>query len=268
MQAEEQPSSQCAQHCSAGQSSSESAQVSHAGGADYVTTYYPMQWDSSSLGKNITLKEDDFTALHATSNWNTVCARCWLSEGIHEIELATECVDNISLFVGVVERKFCEEQSNAEEGDEVLPRDSKHAICMHGDGRVFIRGAEKDWGLMRVSTGDPILITLDFARGLVIFKLTRTVRGKERETIAEIPGLRQGEVTIMACFGGRDQELRLARHDVLKQPRGAAIKKVRDAFAEAMGQERVAPVPFSAPSKAGTYEEQIRDMAATMETSM
>ena len=43
-------------------------------------------------------------------------------------------------------------------------------------------------------------------------------------------------------------------------------KKVRDLFAEAMGP-RIAPIAFSAPAKTQTYDQQITDMARTMETS-
>jgi len=85
--------------------------------------------------------------------------------------------------------------------DEILlPRDSKHAICIHGDGRVFIKGQEKEWGLMRVATGDPVQILCDFERGVVTFRLARTIRGKEKVTIAEVPGLFTGGVHLFACF--------------------------------------------------------------------
>ena len=244
------------------------AGTSAATAANGANAVGPLQWDRSTLGANIVLKDDGYTAVHATSQWNAVCGTRWIGEGVHEIEIATECVDNASLFLGVVERSYVSEAAAAiAAGEQYLPRDSKHAICMHGDGRVFIRGVEKEWGMMRVSTGDPVLLTLDWDRGLVVFKLTRTVRGRERETIAEIPGLR-GEVTLVVCFGGRDQELRIARHDKLSQPRAAGVKKVRDNFADALGSERVAPIAFSAPAKVASYEEQIRDVAATMESSM
>ena len=48
----------------------------------------------------------------------------------------------------------------------------------------------------------------------------------------------------------------------------APRRKVRDVFNDALSGEKVAPVPFQAPSKTSSYAEQIRDMAATMETSM
>jgi len=232
----------------------------------YIEKYAPLQWDPAMRGDNITLKDDNFTAAHSTSCWNAVCGTRFFSEGIHEIELSTECVDNISLFFGVVSRQYWEEVQAAETGEVVLPRDSKHAICVHGDGRVFIRGVEKDWGLMRFSTGDPVFLTIDFTRGVVNFKLVRQLRGKEKETVAEIPGLR-GEVTVVACFGGRDQELRLARCDRITPKIGAATKKARDVFAAGMG-DRIAPIAFCAPSKGISYEQQVRDVAATMESSM
>ena len=177
------------------------------------------------MGPHITLGEEGTTATHATSNWSSVGADRWLSDGVHEVEVMCDSVDNVSLFIGVVERQFWEDVKSAEEGEDVLPRDSKHSICMHGDGRVFIRGAEKDWGLMRLSltpilalaltlalalaltttlalalalthtlalalalaltlilglmrvaSGEPIWITVDFERGVVSFKLARQVR--------------------------------------------------------------------------------------------
>ena len=59
--------------------------------------------------------------------------------------------------------------------------------------------------MMRFNTGDPCFLTIDHLRGVVTFKLVRQLRGKQKETIAEIPGLR-GAVTVMACFGGRAGE--------------------------------------------------------------
>jgi len=100
-------------------------------------------------------------------------------------------------------------------------------------------------------------------------QLSRTVRGRHKETLAEIPGLFPS-ATVIACFGGRDQQLTISSCSAPSAIDGAdaAQKKVRDIFTEAMGQERIAPVPFVAPSVAGTYDEQIRAVAATMESSM
>jgi len=219
------------------------------------------------MGPHITLGEEGTTATHATSNWSSVGADRWLSDGVHEVEVMCDSVDNVSLFIGVVERQFWEDVKSAEEGEDVLPRDSKHSICMHGDGRVFIRGAEKDGGLMRVASGEPIWITVDFERGVVSFKLARQLRGKPRETLAEIPGLR-GAVTLIACFGGRDQSLTIASCDRVTQGAGdEPAKRARDIFADTE-KDRIAPIAFQAPAKVGTYEEQIRDVAATMESSM
>lgn len=221
-----------------------------------------MKWDGEAVGANIAL--GGATATHSTSEWNSVLGDVFLSRGCYDVEIATDDVDNISCFVGVVSRQFWDEVRAAEPGEEVLPRDSAHAICMHGDGRVFIKGQEKDWGLMRVASGSPITITLDFERGQVAFRLARTVRGKAKETVAEIPGL-FAEATLVASFGGRGQQLTIARCE----RRGAdddgadPPKRVRDIFTDV--GERVAPVPFSAPGAAGTYEEQVRDIAATME---
>ena len=62
---------------------------------------------------------------------------------------------------------------------------------------------------MRVKTGEHVRLTLDFERGLVSFELNRLVRGKNKQTIAEIPGL-FASATVVACFGGRDQQLSIA----------------------------------------------------------
>jgi hypothetical protein len=245
------------------------AAAAAASASDYVETYFPLKWNADMMQPNITLQDDDSTAVHVTSQWNSVCGNRWLEpRGVYEVEIGTPNVDNISLFVGIVERGFWQEVQVAEDGEEVLPRNSKHSICIHGDGRIFIRGSEKDWGLMRIATGDPVHLTLDYQRGVVIFRMARTVRGKERETVAEIPGLRN-ECTLMACFGGRDQALTIARCEPVKSAdHKQSSGRVRDAFTEAMGKERVAPIAFTAPAKVGSYEQQIADVAATMETSM
>jgi hypothetical protein len=114
-----------------------------------------------------------------------------------------------------------------------MMRDSASAICMHGDGRLFIRTAEKDWGLMRLTTGHPLTIRLDFERAVVTFELRRTIRGKEKETIAEVPGL-FAEATVAVCFGGREQKLSIAKW-TQSSSAGGASKVARDPFVEAMG---------------------------------
>jgi hypothetical protein len=79
----------------------------------------------------------------------------FMSEGVMEVEINCDCVDNPSLFIGVAAPGFWEDQvAAAADEDELLPRDSTKVICMHGDGRCFIRGQEKDWGLMRLATGE------------------------------------------------------------------------------------------------------------------
>ena len=71
---------------------------------------------------------------------------------------------------------------------------------MHGDGRVFIRTLEKDWGLMRMESGSSVRFILDFHSKSLKIVLARTIRGKAKETIAEVPGL----------FGGRRSRSALA----------------------------------------------------------
>ena len=51
-------------------------------------------------------------------------------------------------------------------------------------------------------------------------------------------------------------------------PAQGGQRRVRDVFADAMDQERVAPVPFVAPQSAATYAEQVREVAAMTEGSM
>jgi len=82
-------------------------------------------------------------ATHSKSAWDTVLADTWLSEGVHEVEIGTDCVDNLSCYIGVVRRKHW-----AECEEDVAMRDSEDAICMHGDGRLFIKTKEKEWGMM------------------------------------------------------------------------------------------------------------------------
>jgi len=72
------------------------------------------------------------------------------------------------------------------------------------------------------------------------------------------------------CFGGRDQSITLAHcigYEAKITASGDSKRRVRDVFAEAMG-DSVAPTPFVAPQRGLSYEQQIIDMAATMETSM
>lgn len=215
-----------------------------------------MRWELATAGPSVTVRADGLSAEHSTSAWGSVFGDTVLSTGVYDIEVGTECVDNASLFVGVAEPEYATEVMNQSDG-ELLPRDSPRAIVMHGDGRLFIRGVEKDWGLMRLKTGDPLNLTLDFERGIVTFTLRRMVRGKEKETIAEIPSLFKDGCTLVACFGGRDQALAITHCT----PRSTSAegsdesafsgRRVRDIFTEAMG-ERVVPVAFQSPEKASS----------------
>ena len=217
------------------------------------------------------------TALHCLSH--LCCCDCSHSD---EIQIGTDNVDNSSFFIGVCQRTYWEDYSSAAaEGEEVLPRDSSSAICMHGDGRCFIKAQEKDWGLMKLVSGGALHMLLDFERGVVQFRLSHTLRGKLKETIAEIPGL-PASATLVLCCGGRDQQLTITRCEARKARRGGAAngseeaevegrasgrRRVRDVFAEAIGTERIEPVAFSAPQQSMSYEQQIIDMAKTLETS-
>ena len=88
-----------------------------------------MRWDASHSNENIKL--EDATAMHARNVWDTVQCDTWLSSGVHRITVKTDDVENVGLFLGVVSRDFWSEDAE----DEPM-RDSPHALCMHGDGRV------------------------------------------------------------------------------------------------------------------------------------
>ena len=242
-----------------------------------------MRWDASRVStSHLTLSANDATATHAKSSWTVCLGDEFLSADVDEVEIATECVDNLSLFVGVASPAYwAEVTAAAEEGEEKLPRNSKNCICMHGDGRCFIKAQEKDWGLMKLVSGGALHMLLDFERGVVQFRLSHTLRGKLKETIAEIPGL-PASATLVLCCGGRDQQLTITRCEARKARRGGAAngseeaevegrasgrRRVRDVFAEAIGTERIEPVAFSAPQQSMSYEQQIIDMAKTLETS-
>ena len=88
-----------------------------------------MKWDPSHSNENIKL--EDATAMHARNVWDTVQCDTWLSSGVHRITVKTDDVENVGLFLGVVSRDFWSDDAE----DEPM-RDSPHALCMHGDGRV------------------------------------------------------------------------------------------------------------------------------------
>ena len=220
----------------------------------------PLVWDAAHCGDNITLAGP--SAQHDKSSWDAVLTTDWLAEGVHEIELHTENVDYPSLFVGVVRRAYWEHASAADRKDDgESMRDSEHAICMHGDGRLFIKAAEKDWGLMRLMTGEKLQLTLDFDRSVVTFALSRTVRGKLKGTVAEVPGL-FAEAAVAVCFGGRDQCITLGRWTHRASEAGAAV--ARDPFVEAMG-EPVARLTLGDNDAERTNNDEIAKVASTLQ---
>mmetsp|Transcript_16913 Transcript_16913/g.28802 ORF Transcript_16913/g.28802 Transcript_16913/m.28802 type:complete len:230 (+) Transcript_16913:120-809(+) len=228
--------------------------------ADALGQSAPLGWDPSHCGENIAL--DGAEASHETSQWGSVLATEWLSEGTHEIELLTQNVDYPSLFVGVVRRAYWEHASaGARREDGESMRDSEHAICMHGDGRLFIKTAEKDWGLMRLVTGDRVVLTLDFDRGVVTFALSRTVRGKPKETVAEVPGLFT-EATVAVCFGGRDQCVAIGQWTRRASEGGAA--PARDPFAEATS-EPVARLTLDERDAERSNQDEMARVASTLQ---
>ena len=218
---------------------------------------------ASNASANITLSDDERTVTHATSAWSSVISALPLRDGLFDVEVAMDNVDNSSFFIGVCERQYMDAyRAGMAEDEEVLPRDSPHAICMHGDGRLFIKGVEKNWGMMRLASGEPLTMSLDFVSGVITFKQHRTVRGKDKEAVAEVAGLFEN-AHVVACFGGRDQQLTLTCTSL--EDDGMPREKARDVFA---GIEPVAPVSFMAPQQAATYEQQVRDVASAMESSM
>ena len=88
-----------------------------------------MRWDPAKSNENVKL--EDATATHARNVWDTVQCDTWLSSGVHRITIKTDNVENVGLFLGVVSRDFWSDDAE----DEPM-RDSPHALCMHGDGRV------------------------------------------------------------------------------------------------------------------------------------
>ena len=257
------------------------AEASSSASADYYGCLSSQfTWDPAHLGANVTLSADNRTATHATSQWNSVIGAQWLRGGLFEIKVATDNVDNSSFYIGVCEHGYWETYAaGIEEGEDVLPRDSQHVICMHGDGRMFIKGLEKHWGMMRLSSGEPLVISLDFVSGVATFKQVRTVSGKRKEAVAEVAGL-FGEATVVACFGGREQQLRIEATAI--EDDGLPREKVRDTFATATasrgswskvrddvfaGTEFQEPVPFSSSKKIPTYAEQVRDIARDLGSS-
>ena len=141
-------------------------------------------------------------------------------------------------------------------------RDSAKAITMHGDGRLFIKSAEKEWGLMRLMTGHRLIICLDFDQASVTFVLRRTVRGKERETIAEVPGLFVGGVALAVCFGGREQELSIGSWT--RSTSGRPAKALRDPFVDAMGAP-VERLTLAERDAAASVDSEIAAVASTLQ---
>jgi len=217
------------------------------------------RWDSSRCDGGITLTEEAATAAHGSTRWDTVLGHRWFNDGVHELEIRTDCVDNLSLFVGVVRVAHWDA---AQQQHEPM-RDSQHAICMHGDGRLFIKGQEKEWGLMRLRSGGQLTIKLDFCAGVVTFTQTCVVRGKTKESVAEVPGL-FCEAAVAVCFGGREQQLTLGSCVCLESGGEVAEGRVRDPYSEAMG-EAVAPLTLDSEGDAGL---SVANQEAVVATSL
>ena len=227
-----------------------------------------MKWDKAKVStKKVVLSEEDSCATSSSSAWTSLLASDFLSEGIYEVTIDTVDVDNPSLFIGVASPKYWDAVVEAaKDGEEALPRDSTECICMHGDGRCFIKSQEKDWGLQKMASNSSLRMVLDFPQGVVSFKLERVVRGKLKETVAEIPGLFPS-ATIVACLGGRDQQLVLSSCERRTADEVGEQKKVRDVF-DGLGEEKVARLQLEGNTVGGTYAEQIAAVASMSEGSM
>ena len=132
-----------------------------------------MRWDASKVStKKVILSEQDTCATNTSSAWTSIQADEFLSEGVHEVVINAMDVDNPSLFVGIAAPEYWDQVAAAmAQGEEALPRDSPHCICMHGDGRCFIKSQEKDWGLMRLASDASLVLVLDFVQAQVSFKV-------------------------------------------------------------------------------------------------
>ena len=215
-------------------------------------------WDAAACGENIALS--GATATHSSSSWDTVLGTRWMSGGVHTLSLTMEDVDNVSFFIGIVARPFWGALSAAladEEAEEYLPRNSEHAIVMHGDGRMFLKGKEKDWGMLKLLSGDQLTITCNFRTGVATFAFSRMVKGQAKECLAEVPGLFP-EACLVLCFGGRRQQITITGHEESEGDADAQV--ARDAFADvAEGTARIQ-------LDAGTsHHDQLAAVAQTLE---
>ena len=214
-----------------------------------------MRWLAKSDA--VAVSDDGASCSHECNSWDTACGDTWFSEGIVSIELHTDEVDRPSLYAGIVSRDHSFEEDTA-------LRDSPHALCMHGDGRVFIRTLEKDWGLMRMESGSSVRFILDFNTKSLKIVLARTIRGKAKETIAEVPGL-FAEATLAVCFGGKGQRVTIGEVTVDTSGGDASAPVARDVFVEAMGQP-VAPLTLAAErgDAEASAAAEVAKVAATM----
>ena len=175
---------------------------------------FDMSWDSTKIGPDLAFDGARKTVTHTTSSgWSCQVADRVFAEGVHHIELWCENVDNLGLFVGVAGRSFLD----AHDFEDSM-RESPDVCCIHGDGRVFVRKSERDWGLQRMATGRKIDLMLDIDSGILKLHLENVnSRGQAVHSNAEITGL-PAQVVLAVCFGGKDQALRIGR--CLTLPKG------------------------------------------------
>ena len=207
-----------------------------------------MRWHAKS--DSVAVSDDGASCSHECNSWDTGCGDAWYNQGIVTIELLTDEVDRPSLYAGIISR------------DHIFEEDT---LCMHGDGRVFIRTLEKDWGLMRMESGSSVRFILDFNTKSLKIVLARTIRGKAKETVAEVPGL-FAEAQLAVCFGGKGQRVTIGETKVDTSGGDTAAPIARDVFVEAMGQP-VAPLTLGAAERGdaeASAAAEVAKVAATM----
>ena len=118
---------------------------------------------------------------------------------------------------------------------------------------------------MRIESGSSVRFILDFHSKSLKIVLARTIRGKAKETIAEVPGL-FAEATLAVCFGGKGQRVTIGEIKVDTSGGDAAAPIARDVFVEAMGQP-VAPLTLGAAERGdaeASAAAEVAKVAATM----
>ena len=107
-----------------------------------------------------------------------------------------ETMDDLGIFIGIVGPGFLNEDR-----DEQV-RDSVHFCGMHGDGRMFIKSKEKDFGMRRLDTGRVVRLIIDLDRHVHEIVLRGGASSQE------VPGI-PASCCLAVCFGGKAQRIRI-----------------------------------------------------------